>query len=33
MTSHLVDLVSGLDLSTRASAPTRLADVLAPSPR
>jgi hypothetical protein len=28
MTSHVVDLLSGLDLSERAPAPKRLADIL-----
>jgi hypothetical protein len=28
MTSHLVDLVSGLDLSVREQSPQKLADIL-----
>jgi DNA-binding GntR family transcriptional regulator len=31
MTSHLVDLLSGLDLSDRAATPKRLADILKPT--
>ena len=32
MTSHLVDLLSGLDLSDRTEAPKRLAEILKPRP-